>query len=113
MLVMKEHEIGELFRTTVGVRQVGVISPKLFSIFMDDLIGEIEKLNVGVNIGQVKVDVLLYADDVVLVCRTKRELQDALLVTENYGRLNDMKFNALKTNFMVFNERSANRANDN
>jgi hypothetical protein len=112
MLVMKEQEVGELFKTTVGVRQGGVVSPKLFSIYMDGLIGRIESLNVGVDIGAAKVDVLLYADDVVLVCRTRRELQIALDETEKYGKLNDMKFNALKTNFMVFNEKSAKRMSE-
>lgn len=53
MMVLKNGECGKLFQTTVGVRQGGVLSPKLFSIYIDGLIKSVEALRGGVEIVKV------------------------------------------------------------
>lgn len=105
MLVQKDNEVGGIFRTTVGVRQGGVISPKLFSMYLNDLIEEIEATDCVTEIGSIKINVLLYADDIVLLSHTKSEMQRLLDVTSSYGAKNDFIFNADKTNYLVFNSK--------
>jgi hypothetical protein len=39
----------------------------LVSLFINDLDEELKKLNIGIQIGDEKVGILLYADDVVLL----------------------------------------------
>ena len=48
-----------------GVKQGDNLLPTLFSIFIDDLVDEINEHGLGVNIGDSKLSILLYADDIV------------------------------------------------
>ena len=64
MLVQLEEEISKPFKTTVGVRQGGVLSPLLFSIYVNDILIEIQKLNLGYELGEMMIDILAYADDI-------------------------------------------------
>ena len=41
----------ESFRLTNGTRQGSVISPVLFSVYLDDLLKELRQLNLGCHIG--------------------------------------------------------------
>ena len=50
-----------------GTRQGGILSPTLFSRYIRDLLAEITQLHVGCNIGGLFVNVLAYADDIVLL----------------------------------------------
>ena len=54
------------------------------------------------------IDVLLYADDIVLLTNTINDMQKLLDATSSYGRDNDMVFNASKTNYMIFNGAKVN-----
>ena len=57
------------FKLTAGVRQGGVLSPKLFSIFVDDLSQKINSRDLGCHISLQCTSIFLYADDIVLVAR--------------------------------------------
>ncbi len=48
MIVQADNEFSDLFKTTVGVKQGGLLSPKLFLIYVEDLTNIIKKLNEGV-----------------------------------------------------------------
>lgn len=97
MLVNNGDEFSTLFRTTVGVRQGGKASPKLFSIYIEKILQKISESNCGLNFGKTKIDVIAYADDLLLVSSNKKELQELLdIVTEN-GRALEIKFNPRKT----------------
>ena len=52
MIVQLNEKFSELFRTTMGVRQGGVLSPKLFSIFVEDLLRELEMACLGIKDGK-------------------------------------------------------------
>lgn len=105
MIIINGTECGKLFRTTVGVRQGGVISPKLFNLYIDDLPLSIDATNSGIDIGSIRINCIMYADDVLLIARTKTELKTQLEALEKYSSLNDLKINASKTNFILFNEK--------
>ena len=58
-----------------GLKQGCLLSPILFSILIDDLAKEIKNLNIGVEIGNTLLNILLYADDIAILASTPEELQ--------------------------------------
>ena len=66
-----------------GVRQGGVLSPILFSVFIDDIVAEVKVANVGCCISTICVSIFLYADDVILVAPSVSGLQSLLYVKMN------------------------------
>ena len=56
------------FYTNSGVRQGDSLSPTLFAIFINGLAKEIKRTGIGVKLGNSCMSILLYADDIVLMC---------------------------------------------
>ena len=63
------------FSCKTGVKQGDNLFPTLFSIFAIDLVHEINSLDLGANIADEKLSILLYADDIALIAETPEELQ--------------------------------------
>jgi hypothetical protein len=114
--VTNKNESSKIFRTTIGVKQGGPLSPRLFAIYIQDLEVIIEASGIGVKIGDMPINLLLYADDIVLISNTKREMQHLLDIVEEFGRAREIKFNPNKTNYIRINEytniRSKTHMND-
>jgi len=86
-----------MFHTGNGIRQGGVLSPTLFSRYIRDLLAEIANLHVGCNIGGLFINVLAYADDIVLLTPSWYALQKLLIVLEEHIGNIDMVCNTKKT----------------
>jgi len=67
MKVQVNEEHSELFTTTEGTKQGGPISPDLFNEYGDALTDWISDLEVGIIMGEMKIDIIQYADDITLV----------------------------------------------
>ena len=66
----------DLFDISCGVKQGDIISPTLFSNFINDLAKDIKNLNLVVEIEPgLNVSILLFADDIVLLSPTEEQLQ--------------------------------------
>jgi len=50
-----------------GTRQGGVLSPRLFARYIRDLLSEVVSSSIGCNIGGTFVNILAYADDIILM----------------------------------------------
>lgn len=115
--VMHNGEKSEYFASRVGVRQGENLSPLLFAIFLNDIEGFfsehgcknlslIEKLDQVARGHELdtllKLFILLYADDTVLLADDERELQRLLVCLENYCIDNKLTVNGSKTKVMVF-----------
>ena len=100
--VLNKNETSSLFKTTIGVKQGGPLSPRLFAIYVEDLISELEASEYGTEIGQIRTGVLMFADDLIVLCDSKEKLQKMLKIVEKYCLKNEIKINAKKTQYIRF-----------
>ncbi len=76
--VKVKDNITEWFDISSGVRQGDSLSPTLFGLFINDLISEVNIFNFGVNINDIIISILAFADDIVIIAQNEKELQDIL-----------------------------------
>jgi hypothetical protein len=68
------------FNVSNGVRQGGVLSPTLFTLYMDDLNERLNATIVGCHIADKCVNNLWYADDAALLSPSVRSMNTLLKV---------------------------------
>jgi len=100
-IVNNDKEYSTLINTSYGVKQGGNVSPALYKIYTETIAEEIEKLNVGVRIGKCLVNILMYADDVIVIGEKLEDVQKMLDVISKFGHEYQVKFNPDKTNVMI------------
>ncbi|CAF1064992.1 unnamed protein product, partial [Brachionus calyciflorus] len=105
MIINNDGIFSQSIKTKVGVRQGGIASPKLFSIYIESLLEEIERDKNGLQLTNTKIDVLAYADDLLLLSTTKKGLQELLNIVTSFGSKNEVKFNPDKTIYLTFNNK--------
>ena len=66
------------FSVSNGVRQGGILSPYLFNVYMDKLSMMLNTHDAGCYAGNLKVNHLMYADDVVIIAPSASGLQSLL-----------------------------------
>ena len=97
------------FEVQCGVKQGDIISPTIFSLYINDLVNELNSLNLGVPIDDENVCALLYADDIVLFSDTEANLQSLLNTVQKWCSQWRLKINLNKTNIVHFRKQSQNR----
>ena len=98
------EEKTEWFSLEVGLRQGCILSPLLFSIFIDGLAEAVKKVG-GVKYGELVVSLLLFADDIVLVTESAEMLQRMLDVVYQNSKKYRFSFNKDKSNVMIFGKK--------
>ena len=93
---------GEYFNIDRGVRQGGILSPLLFKLYVDDVLRDITDSGVGCRLGILRINVLAYADDLVLLADTLNHLRFLyeLLKTKLCDKY--LKINQNKSKCMIF-----------
>ena len=79
--VFWEGKVSEAIPILQGIRQVGVLSPLLYNIFIDGLIKLLKEKKLGCHLLTHYAGVLVLADDVALVSTSPSELQEMLNIT--------------------------------
>ena len=96
------------FSASNGVKQGGILSPVLFSLYIDILLRKLQLSGFGCHIGNTFCGALSYADDIALLAPTRFALKKLLSICEIFTKEYDILFNPEKSNFMLF---SANKSN--
>jgi len=99
----------EKFSVGNGTRQGGVLSPYLFTRFVRPLISAISQSKMGCNIGGLFVNLLAYADDMVLLSPSWRALQALIKLLELWCSKLDIICNTKKTVCMIFKPKSRDK----
>ena len=85
-----------------GVRQGGVNSGILFTYYINEIISTIVECNVGCSLGGYKLNILAYADDIVLIAPTAEGLQVLMNKLGTLVKEHSLKINKNKTLHIVF-----------
>jgi hypothetical protein len=84
------------------VRQGGILSPFLFRLYIHDLINSITSLRLGCNVAGTMINLLCFADDMVLLAPSWRGLQILIDKLHTEALAINMTFNVSKTVCMIF-----------
>lgn len=109
--IIKNNMKSEGFVTGKGLRQGGGLSPTLFNVHMDNIIKKCErkvkKMFVGYkNLERVEIAEGVFADDVVLIAGSEKQLQENLKVWKETIENEGMEINIDKTKILVVGEQS-------
>ncbi|XP_067652478.1 uncharacterized protein [Haliotis asinina] len=103
--VRNNNELSDTFNLELGVRQGCILSPFLFSFFINELATQIEmncENGIQLHPDIVHVFLLLFADDIVLFSSTLAGLQKLIMELETYCDEYKLKANRNKTKVVVF-----------
>ena len=90
-------QLSSSFSVTNGVRQVGVLSPLLFAVYLNQLSIELNSLDIGCMVGNTCINHLVYADDVCCIAPSLKGLQKLVDECWKYADVHNITFNPSKT----------------
>ena len=91
-----------------NIRQGGILSPKLYSVYVDDLSEYLVKSQIGCHIDNVCVNHVMYADDICLMAPSPAALQKLINICYDFSIQNNLSFNSTKSFCMVLKSRLYN-----
>ena len=89
------------FIVSNGVKQGGILSPRLFAVYVDNLSKQLSDARSGCFIGHQCINHVLYADEICLLAPSALGLQKLLEMCYDYSQDNDIIFNLLKSVYVV------------
>ena len=106
------HPVGRTqpFNVERGVPQGAVESPWVYSQFIDGLARALKTAGLGVWVAGVQVPLLMYADDMVFMASSVRELRHMMAIATTFAKKNRFQYNGKKSAVMVMNAKARLRA---
>lgn len=98
------NNLSESFSTKTGVKQGCILSPTLFSLYINDLIHLFDASCDQVQVGDIFTSCLMYADDIVLLSNSGKGLQLILEKLHSFCHKWNLKVNVAKTKVIIFNK---------
>ena len=80
MRIRWNNSVSDYFTISNGVKQGGLLSPVLFSIYLDQLIVQLRHLGMGCYMNGLFTGVFIYADDITLLAPSRASM---VLILEN------------------------------
>ena len=106
MYVESGNCMSDYFYVSNRVRQGGNLSPKLYSVYVDDISDYLVKSQIGCHIiDNVCVIHVMYTDDIWLMAPSLAALQKLINICYDFSIQNNLSFNATKSLCMVFKPR--------
>ena len=99
----------EWYEQEFGLKQGCVASPTLFNVLMNELTSDLNNSGVGIEIADILINNLLFADDIVLMANNEADLKRLLDVTSNFAKRWNLKLNESKSQIMIIGKRISDR----
>ena len=87
---------------SVGLDKVTLLSPTLFSLYINDLVKTLKENGPCLNIDDLLLNILLYADDMVLLAESENDLQALLDILYQWCMKWRLNVNIAKTQVVHF-----------
>ena len=88
------------FLINSGVRQGGILSPILFTVYINEILESLKSSKKGCFLNGDFIGCIFYADDILLLSISYSEMQNMLSLCEKLSKKLDLKFNVLKSQFI-------------
>ena len=92
------------FHLRNGVKQGGVISAQLFTVYIDKLLLDLKHSGYGCHLGDTFTGVLSNADDITLICPSLRGMNCMLKICSDFAENFSLTFNSNKSMCIKFGE---------
>ena len=102
--VKQNGYLSENFDASVGLKQGDALSPLLFNIYINDLPDIFDEKCAGVSLGNIEFNVLAFADDLVLISRSRDGLQECLNRLDHYCNQWKLRINCDKSKIMILSK---------
>ena len=96
------NELSQYFDVLSGVKQGGVLSPRIFTMYVDDIIVRLRGRGIGCHLLNTFIACIMYADDLCLIAPTRRAMQQMLHICEEFCSEFCLSFNTKKSNALQF-----------
>ena len=97
--------ISHYFYVSNGVRQGGILSPKLYFVCVDKLSDCLIKSQIGCQIDGLCVNHVMYVDNICLMAPSPAALQKLISICYNFSMHNNLLFNFSKSVCILFKPR--------
>jgi hypothetical protein len=91
-----------------GMRQGSILSPALFSVFLDELLVELQHTSYGITVAETFMNSVAYADDVTVFSSTVPGLQKLIDICHRYAGRYRFKFGEKKSKCLVIGKSLVN-----
>ena len=93
------------------IKQGDTLSPILFNLVLQKVIQSIKMVPSGIKIGKEQLNILAYADDIVLIGKNEREIRKRFVEIENIARNFGLQINQEKTKYMIVERKNSLKQN--
>lgn len=99
---------GSYMKIEQGVRQGGILSPFLFKLYIDNVIQRLSEQSVGCQLGFLRINVIAYADDIVILADTQEHLEYLYNILEDDINKLKLSMNKTKSKCIIFRKTIGN-----